>query len=150
MPGTIRRLAGFDYATQRPYFVTLITKQREPVFADPEMAHLARDVVFRYRSLGWYWLGCYCIMPDHVHLLVTLLGSDRTLSTVIGAIKNQTTYLARCAGRVVRWQRGYHDRILREHERSLEYLTYVIANPVRKGLVTDFRQYPFSGIVDWW
>jgi putative transposase len=89
-------------------------------------------------------------MPDHIHLVLTLLGAKRTLSTVAAAIKNQIAYRAKRMGRVVRWQLGYHDRIVREHECTKVYLEYVIANPVRKGLVSDFRQYPYSGIVDWW
>ncbi len=148
--GTIPRLRGLDYTARRPYFVTFVTRRREPLFSNAETAALARDVILRYRALEWYWLGCYCVMPDHVHLVLTPLEAKRTLSTVVAAIKNQISYRARCAGRGVRWQMGYHDRVVREHERTKAYLEYVIANPVRKGLVSDFRQYPYSGIVDWW
>jgi putative transposase len=147
--GTIPRLRGFDYTACRPYFVTFVTRYRQQLFRDPKIAGLARDVILRYRALGWYRLGCYCVMPDHVHVLVTLLGRRRSLSNVVAAIKNQITYHAKLDCRTVRWQLGYHDRIAREHELCRDYLEYVIANPVRMGLVTDFRQYPFSGIVDW-
>ncbi len=42
------------------------------------------------------------------------------------------------------WHISYYDHILRKEE-SIEGVTsYILENPVRKGFVSDYREYPFS------
>jgi hypothetical protein len=43
------------------------------------------------------------------------------------------------------WQEGYYDRVLRAEEDALEVARYVVSNPVRAGLCTDVREYPYLG-----
>ncbi len=43
------------------------------------------------------------------------------------------------------WQRGYYDRVLRPDEDTAVVSRYVLANPVRAGLVADPTAYPFQG-----
>jgi REP element-mobilizing transposase RayT len=43
------------------------------------------------------------------------------------------------------WQRSYYDRILRRDEATAAVARYLLNNPVRRGLVTDARAYPFIG-----
>ena len=148
--GVIKRLGAIDYAAERTFFVTFCVKDRARVFADPHIASIMRDVVLRYRSAGWFWLLCYCIMPDHVHLLLKLRTQQRTLARVIATIKNRTTYLSRACGTDIKWQWGFHDRAKREHETADDYPRYILENPVRGGLVGEYPDYPFCGIVDYW
>jgi hypothetical protein len=44
-----------------------------------------------------------------------------------------------------RWQRGFDARILEDGEGCEQAALYVWNNPVRAGLVTSWRDYPFSG-----
>jgi putative transposase len=43
------------------------------------------------------------------------------------------------------WQPSYHDHVLRDEEVLLKVVRYVLDNPVRAGLVTSPRDYPFLG-----
>ena len=43
------------------------------------------------------------------------------------------------------WQPSYFDHVLRDEEDTARAVRYVLENPVRKGLVTEFQAYPFSG-----
>ena len=43
------------------------------------------------------------------------------------------------------WQESYFDRVLRDDEEMERTVRYVLENPVRKGLVNAFDEYPFSG-----
>ena len=43
------------------------------------------------------------------------------------------------------WQRSYYDRVLRKEETLKEVAWYIMNNPVRKGLVDDYRSYAFLG-----
>jgi putative transposase len=148
--GTIPRLAGVDYAGAAIFFVTFCVKERAPVFADPEIASIARQVILDYRQAGWYWLQCYCVMPDHIHILLKLRSYDRLLSRVVATLKNRIGYLARKRGVLVDWQWGFHDRVKRSCENVEEYIQYILANPVRAGLVRLCADYPFCGTLDPW
>ncbi|UJS17719.1 MAG: hypothetical protein L3J17_01345 [Candidatus Jettenia sp.] len=43
------------------------------------------------------------------------------------------------------WQINYYEHILRSDEDTRSVAYYIFNNPVRKGLVTDFKQYRFLG-----
>ena len=46
------------------------------------------------------------------------------------------------------WQVSFWDRFLREEESLEEVVLYVLNNPVRKGLVKEWRDYPYSGSLE--
>jgi len=71
-------------------------------------------------------------MPDHLHWLL-VLGEKRNLSTVVGGVKSLSAH--RIGHRI--WQTGFHDHALR-HEKDLKEVgRYVVANPLRAGLVKN-------------
>jgi putative transposase len=148
--GVIHRLRTVDYAQEYTFLVTFCVRDRVKSFADHRVATLARDVLLEYREAQWYRLWCYCIMPDHVHLMIRLLGRTRSLSRVVASIKNKITYRVRSLGVRIAWQHGFHDRVKRSFESLDEYATYILANPVRAGLVRECVEYPYCGIVDVW
>jgi len=43
------------------------------------------------------------------------------------------------------WHLSYYDHVIRNDEEIKTAARYILENPVRKGLVKDFRGYPFSG-----
>jgi hypothetical protein len=43
------------------------------------------------------------------------------------------------------WQKGYYERVLRDEEPTTDIIRYIIANPVRAGLVIEPGDYPFWG-----
>jgi len=83
-------------------------------------------------------------MPDHVHWLMQLDGA-LDLSRCVQKLKSLTVKeLRRCGfSNSAIWQRGFHDRALRDEEDLKTVARYVIANPVRAGLVDSIRDYPF-------
>jgi len=147
VPGVIQRLRGVDYQTSRTFFVTLCVRDRRRAFDDAGTARRAQDIILKYRAAGWYYLLCYCIMPDHIHLLIRLRSSQRSLSRVVVSLKNKIRYATHG---LVEWQYGYHDHVLRPYESVRLFVRYILANPVRAALVRDTGDYPFGGIVDPW
>ncbi|HXW51801.1 MAG TPA: transposase [Candidatus Acidoferrales bacterium] len=152
MEGVVRssrppRLPAFDYSAVRTYFVTACIRNRERVFSDPEVAAIARDVVLTYRERGRYYLYAYCIMPDHIHLLLKLRARSGRLSTLVAVLKASIRHAARHLDDVV-WMRGFHERVKREYEDPNDYVKYTLLNPVRAGLVRESKDYPFLGCVD--
>jgi len=79
----------------------------------------------------------FCVMPDHVHWLVRLMpGSD--LSGLVGRVKGSSSR----AIPLLRWQRGFHDHAVRDDERLRALARYIVANPVRAGVVQRVGEYP--------
>jgi hypothetical protein len=60
-------------------------------------------------------------------------------------MKQKTGFDFKQAHRTPLWQDGYFDRILRNDEETIIVARYIVDNPVRAGLVADFRDCPFSG-----
>lgn len=124
------------------YLLTCQVDQRAPIFTD---LWLARLVIQQFRqveddglasSLAWV------VMPDHIHWLLAL--ETGTLATLMQRFKSRSARVVNrargCSGRL--WQTGYHDRALRREENVLAVARYIVANPVRAGLVKSVRQYP--------
>ncbi|HJQ38886.1 MAG TPA: transposase [Thermoanaerobaculia bacterium] len=125
----------------RPYFVTFCTQDRqqlEPSERDIVIAFCIRD----HDTLCW--LDCVVVMPDHVHLILTPLG-EVTLAKVLGRIKGASARAVnRLRGQRGRlWQRDSFDRIVRCDENLYAKRDYIFNNPVRKGLVKRWEDYPW-------
>ena len=87
----------------------------------------------------------YCLMPDHMHLLVQPEDGVDVVAFV-RRVKSRTTRIYWSEGEAGRlWQRGFYDHVLRGDEDVLHTARYVLANPVRAGLVSEPTEYPFSG-----
>ena len=84
-----------------------------------------------------------------MHLLVEATSIDSDLRSLVHLWKQKTGYEHK--GRTGRrlWQNGYHDHVLREDEDRLKVMAYLLANPLRAGLVGDVREYPFWGSGVW-
>jgi len=77
-------------------------------------------------------------MPDHLHWLFSL--QSGTLGGVLRQVKGGSSAGMNVPGRI--WQPGYHDRALRKEEDLVAAARYLVANPVRKGLVKEAIEYP--------
>ena len=89
----------------------------------------------------------YCFMPDHLHLLVH--GIDHTADTwrTMVDFKQQTGYWFARERNEFSWQKDFHDHIIRSNKDLAAHIRYIANNPVRRGLVADWHEYPFTGAV---
>lgn len=139
------RAKSFDYLGFCRYLVTAGTYARRPWFANPTCAREISFQIPRFFSPLAFEVVAFCVMPDHVHLLLEGTAPDADLRDAISRWKQQTGYAwrSRCAGRL--WQAGYHDRVLREHDDTRAVVAYILQNPVRAGLVRLASEYPWTG-----
>ena len=125
------------------YLITSVTAERMPLFADWDAACSAIRAFTHPLLLRDARLLCWVLMPDHVHWLVQL-GNDADLAQLVCAMKSTSARALRRAGvSGLVWAKGYHDRAMRKEEDILPAARYVVANPVRAGLVRRFGDYPF-------
>ena len=78
------------YQDEFPYFVTTKTKEGVWFFDETKCAKLLSDIILQACQLKKHILYAYCIMPDHLHVLV---GED-----VGSHFDNPTAPTERCAG----------------------------------------------------
>lgn len=139
------RAKSFDYLGFARYVVTAGTLDRRPWFAEPQHAHrIAAQIPQFFTPLGFEAI-VYCVMPDHVHLLLEGTVPDADLRNAVSRWKQRTGYewASRYGSRL--WQPGYHDRVLREADDTCAVVAYILLNPVRAGLVHTAGDYPWTG-----
>jgi len=115
---------------------------RRSIFADWRIGRLLVEQLRtehearRVRSLAWV------VMPDHLHWLLTL--EEGTLGALMQRVKSRSAIAINAAlQRSDRfWQKGYHDHAARTDEDLHNLARYVVANPLRAGLVQSLRDYP--------
>jgi putative transposase len=73
-------------------------------------------------------------MPDHLHLLTSF---PEEVAPPVRAWKHWT---GRNIG--VEWQRDFFDHRLRHDEKVSEIADYILQNPVRAALVTEWKAWP--------
>jgi len=132
------------YKSEPLYFVTFNTMFRKPLLANENVMTAFCD--YARKGVGYnVGVGCFVLMPDHIHLFVRITG-EITLSSWIKGLKH-------CLGAVIRdgyqdkmvWQPGFFDHVMRSDEGYMEKWAYVRMNPVRKGLVGKPEDWPYQG-----
>jgi len=136
-----RRQRRLDYLfdTAPVYFITLCVADRLPVLDNPDV--FARVNSFVESSMNHYgvYVNSYVLMPDHVHLIVTIAGaSGTTLGVWVKAFKAVVSL------RRFKWQSGFFDHVLRSNESYSEKWEYIRMNPVRAGLVQNSDEWPYA------
>ena len=143
------RLKNFVYSKPFAYFITICTQERQPHFANPSIARVAMDTIREIGSNYGYKIYSFCVMPDHLHILVNPSDSGMSLPKFMQILKSKIAVLIlKQTGINQLWQKSYYEHVLRKSEDLLETVNYILNNPVRKGLVEDYRGYAFCGVLD--
>jgi putative transposase len=134
-------------ASGQTCFFTLQTVRGRSPFAHRRFALIAVDCLLGQRNKSNCQVDAYCVMPDHVHLLVTPIADGCSSLLYIDRFKGWCGRMMRLEGYEGDiWQRGSYDHLVRKEEDLLALGEYILANPVRKGLSEDVESYLWSGI----
>ena len=126
------------------YLLTAATHRRKTFFADLIIGRLVVREFIRTAASGYADTIAFVVMPDHFHWLVSR-GAPLSLSNLVGNVKGHSARTINTArGRIGEavWQRGFHDHALRNEESVKEVARYIVANPLRAGLVRRVEDYP--------
>jgi len=129
------------------YFITAGTYDKVHVLQSGRMAELFCQVMFRYRDQGKFYVHAFVVMPNHIHLLITV-PDGMTLERAVQLIKGGFSFEA---GRVLGlrgsiWQKSYVDRRVRDATEAGRFRNYIHQNPVRANLVDEAGQFPYSSL----
>jgi len=131
----------------KPHFVTFCTYKR---WVLPERVRFLVLESCLHDNGSKFDLRVAVVMPDHVHMIFTPLVNDQamevcSLAEIMDAIKGASAHRINNAlgrkGRV--WQAESFDHVLRSSESLDAKVLYLLENPVRRGLVSDWADYPW-------
>ena len=100
-----------------------------------------------FREGSQYALHAYCIMSNHVHLLVTIPENDTMFYRVLQSLKR---YTAQAANRLLNrtgqsfWHPESYDHVVRNSGEFKRIIEYILMNPVKAELVESWEDWPHS------
>jgi REP element-mobilizing transposase RayT len=133
------------YVGLQRYFLTICTHKRQKVFVTAAAVNPVIARLLETTTGHEFALVVYCMMPDHVHALFEALSDNADLGECVRIFKQTTSFDWKRRTGTRLWQRSYFDRVLRADEDTPSVARYILANPVRAGLVTHPLEYPYSG-----
>jgi len=127
------------------YHVIVRGNHRQKTFWDKRDFQAYLERLSRYRKKFGVTVYAYCLMPNHVHLLVE--GSNEPLSKFMqGLQQGYTQYFNRHHNKVGHLFQGrYHAIVCEKDEYLLALVRYIHLNPVRAKLVRRPEQYLYTG-----
>ncbi len=120
----------------RVYHIVATTLDRRCIFADLYAARVLIRAMQAEQHSGRARTIAFVVMPDHLHWLLEL--GEARLCDLVGAVKSVTAHRL---GQPV-WQDGFFDHALRRDEDLRVVARYIVANPIRAGLVRELGSYP--------
>jgi putative DNA methylase len=118
--------------------------------AVPAVADLVETALLTFGA-DRYALIAWCVMPNHVHALLTISPGYR-LDRIVHSWKS---YTAKEANRLLRrggafWAREYFDRFMRDSGHLARTAAYIEGNPVKAGLCEGLSDWRFSSAWGGW
>jgi len=138
-----------NYVEGGTYFFTMVTKNRRLLFHDPDLCNLFLIGIDKVKSYHPFDLVAYCILPDHIHLLMSLPEGVRDYSKIIKVLKRSVTKSIRNhlnLPDLVVWQDRFWEHTIRDERDMQIHFEYILYNPVKHGYVESVDQWKWSSI----
>ena len=129
----------------RTYFVTAVTAQRRRLFQVSATAELLQRTILDYHDQGKFLLHAFVIMPDHLHALITP-APDVSLEKAMQYIKGGFSF--RLKSKLDVWMRSFNETQIQTADQFSNCVRYIEENPVRRGLVSAARAYPYGSVAN--
>ena len=111
------------------------------------MANLLIDVLRSYVAAKKFIVNEFVVMPDHLHLLLTLdskMSIEKAVQLVKGGFSSRAKKELGYLGEI--WQRGFSEVRVDSRASDLAHRNYIYQNPVKAGLVDSPEKYPFCSL----
>lgn len=120
------RLPEYDYRSDGYYFITIVTRFRQPFFGLSEKSKICekmvRDAIGKIQGVR---VDTMIIMPDHVHMIIVLRDVKIQLGECVRIIKARTSY--EFHERL--WQPNYYEHVIRTEQALGNIRANIINNP---------------------
>lgn len=126
------------------HFLTFSCYKRFPYLLQAEARNLFESALERIRRKYQFIVAGYVVMPDHIHLLITVDG-EMTIEKAMQLVKGRFSYRLKKElgynGEV--WQHGFSEVRANDGKSFLRHREYIAQNPVTAGLAESADGYPF-------
>lgn len=139
------RLPEDRYRSGEWYFLTFCCEGRQNVFLQVVRAEWFLTNLRSASIEHAIAVHAYCVMPDHVHLLLRRCHPSSDILKFLKSLKQRTGYACKQEIGKQLWQKKSYDRILRDGDSPDPVAWYIWRNPVRRGLCSEPGEYAFSG-----
>jgi putative transposase len=147
-----------NYVPGGTYFFTVVTHRRRRILTDHLSRWLLNAAIREVRRQHPFTLIAIVLLPDHFHTVLSLPPGDSRFSIRLKKLKERftKTYLEaggsegrrtpaqRRRGQRGVWQPRFWEHTVRDAADFEHCVNYVHWNPVKHGLVTRVRDYPWS------
>jgi REP element-mobilizing transposase RayT len=150
-----------DHAQQQEELFTFYDEQLDRYEApsisltQSQYAKVLMDI-FHFHEGKKYSIICYCIMSNHVHLLLQPLeklpGEFFQLREIMHSLRSYSaTKLNQLSHRKgTLWAYDFFDHSMRDEQNTIDTIKYILENPVKAGLVKQWEDWPWSYLnLDW-
>ena len=138
----VTRLENYDYSSDGYYFITIVTKDREKILSEINLENIIilteigklieKSILFINQNENKVLE--YIIMPNHIHLIIKLKNSEKSILKIVEDFKKFTTRnIKKDYGKIL-WQRSYYDKVIRNENQYIELLNYIRENPIKWNL----------------
>ena len=141
-----------NYVPGGTYFFTLVTFQRRKYFDTPHKLDLLHSKIRQVQRYKPFDLLAYCLLPDHIHLLIELPEEDCNFSIRVREIKRLTTLWMKreTLGNVDPiWQDKYWEHTIRDEKDLQTHFDYIHYNPIKYGLTETYDSWEWSSFKDY-
>ncbi len=129
-----------------PHHVTQRGNRREPTFFGDDDYRLYRDLLAEAAAKAEAEIWAYCLMPNHVHIILTPADPDGLRRTFADLHRRYTARINarnRWTGHL--WQ-GRFGSVAMDEAHLFSAVRYVSLNPVRARLTTQAQDWPWSSV----
>jgi putative transposase len=131
----------------RTFFITTGTADSKPILQTDRMATLFVEVLRCYMRAGKFRVHEFVVMPNHVHLLITV-GADMSIEKAMQLIKGNFSFRARTdlgfLGEI--WQRGFSEVRINDERSFRAHQLYIYNNPVKAGLASVAEEFSHGSL----
>jgi putative transposase len=131
LPRKQTRLPAQYYVGPKSHFITICCDSRRHYLGNAATAEMVREYLLDCARRYGFVVRAYCLMPNHLHMLVQGTDVSANLTKFMRIFKSRTAFaFQRRDGRKL-WEMSYYDHILRESESAEDVAHYIWWNPVR-------------------
>lgn len=130
------------------YHIITRGNQKQSVFTDAKDYGEYLKLLRKYKKRYKFKLYCFCLMPNHVHLVIEVTNPAMLNKIMRGLNLSYTLYFNYRYNKVGHlWQDRFKSKLIQKDAYLLECISYIEANPIRASLVSRLNEYPWSSFI---
>lgn len=127
------------------YHIIQRGNQKQNIFLEGADFEKYLEILLRYKRKYDFKLYAYCLMPNHIHLIVEVKNGNDLAKIMQGVSLTYTLWFNKKYGKVGHlWQGRFKNMVIQKDRYLIDCLNYIEYNPVRANLVLSPLDYMWS------